>query len=78
MTELEIPKEMERNISYINDYNDIQQYDAFQNMNQQYIGDLAMTLFQRILEGSNSSIREITSVFDKDTHMPLGSSLTLF
>lgn len=77
VTELEIHKQMARNISYIHDYYDIQQYDAFQNMNQQHIEDLAMALLQRILHESQS-IREITNVFDKDTHMPLGSGMTLF
>lgn len=32
VTELEIPKQMARNLSYIHDYHDLQQYDAFQNM----------------------------------------------
>lgn len=77
VTELEIPKEMARNISYIHDYYDIQQYDAFQNMNQQHIEDLAMALLQSVLSESKS-IREVTNVFDKETHMPLGSGMTLF
>lgn len=77
VTELEIPKEMARNISYIHDYYDIQQYDAFQNMNPQHIEDLAMALLQRILESSHS-VRDSTNVFDKETHMPLGSGMTLF
>ncbi|AXQ50874.1 TnsA endonuclease N-terminal domain-containing protein [Lysinibacillus fusiformis] len=77
VTELEIPKEMARNISYIHDYYDIQQYDVFQNMNQQHIEDLAMALLHRIISESKS-IREVTNVFDKETHMPLGSGITLF
>ena len=77
VTELEIPKEMARNISYIHDYYDIQQYDAFQNMNQQHIEDLVMALLQSILSESKN-IREVTNVFDKETHMPLGSGMTLF
>ena len=77
VTELEIPKEMARNISYIHDYYDIQSYDAFQNINQQHIEDLAMALLHRILNES-LSIREITNVFDKETHMPVGSGMTLF
>ncbi|MFY0521338.1 MULTISPECIES: heteromeric transposase endonuclease subunit TnsA [Lysinibacillus] len=77
VTELEISKEMARNISYIHDYYDIQQYDAFQNISSQHIEDLAMALLQRILNESQC-IREITNVFDKETHMPLGSGMTLF
>lgn len=77
VTELEISKEMARNISYIHDYYDIQRYDAFQNINQQHIEDLAMALLQRTLNESKS-IREVTNVFDKETHMPLGSGMTLF
>jgi len=65
---------MARNLSYIHDYHELQQYDAFQNMNQQYIEDLAIELLQRIIQ-ANYSIREITTLFDKDTHMPLGSGL---
>lgn len=64
VTELEIYKGMARNISYIHDCFDIQQYDAFQNISSQHIEDLAMSLLQRILNESQS-IREITNVFDK-------------
>ncbi|PEP56597.1 transposase [Bacillus pseudomycoides] len=46
-------------------------------MSQQHIEDLAMSLLQRVLD-TNQSIREITNIFDKETHMPLGSSMTLF
>lgn len=77
VTELEIPKEMARNIGYFYEYYDIQQYDAFQNMNEQHIEDLTLVLLQRILS-ENSSIREATYSFDKETHMPLGSGMALF
>lgn len=77
VTELEIPKEIALNISYIHDYYHIQQYDTFQSMNEQYIEDLAMALLQRILS-EGKSIREVTNLFDKETHMPLGSGMTLF
>ncbi|USK62284.1 TnsA endonuclease N-terminal domain-containing protein [Peribacillus asahii] len=77
VTELEIPKAMAQNISGFHKYHDIQQYDAFQNINQQHIEDLAIALLQRIIS-KNQSIREITNIFDKDTHMPLGSGMTLF
>ncbi|MGI1823267.1 TnsA endonuclease N-terminal domain-containing protein [Exiguobacterium sp. TRN 1102] len=77
VTELEIPKEMARNISYVHDYYSLKHYDAFQNLNSQHIEDLAIALLQRILT-NNESVRVITNEFDKDTHMPLGSGMTLF
>lgn len=77
VTELEIPKVMARNISYIHDYHDIQQHDAFQNINPQYIEDLASALLERLLD-THESVREITNIFDRETHMPLGSGITLF
>lgn len=77
VTEDEIPKIMARNISYIHNYYDIREFDAFSEMNGQYIEDLAMALLHRILN-TVESIRTITSVFDKELHLPLGSSLTLF
>ncbi|MDQ0273337.1 TnsA endonuclease N-terminal domain-containing protein [Cytobacillus purgationiresistens] len=77
VTELEIPKEMARNISYIHDYYSLEHYDAFQNLISQHIENLAMGLLQRFLT-NNESIRAITNEFDKDTHMPLGSGMTLF
>lgn len=64
VTELEIPKTLARNISYIHDYYDIQQYDAFQNIDWQTIEDLSMELLKRVLD-KDKSIREITSVFDR-------------
>ena len=77
VTELEIPKTLARNINYIHDYYDIQQYDAFQNIDWQTIEDLSMELLKRVLD-KDKSIREITSVFDKEVHLPLGSGMTLF
>lgn len=77
VTELEIPKEMARNISYIHDYYSLEHYDAFKSLSAEYIEDLAMALLQRLLKNSES-IRAITNEFDKDTHMPLGSGMTLF
>lgn len=77
VTELEIPKEMARNISYIHDYYNLEHYDAFQNLSSQHIEDLAMALLQRLL-ANKESVRAITNEFDKDTHMPLGSGMTLF
>ena len=77
VTELEIPKEMARNISYIHDYYSLEYFDAFQSLSSKHIEDLAMTLLQRFLT-SNQSVRALTTEFDKDTHMPLGSGITLF
>lgn len=77
VTEGEIHKTMARNISYIHDYYDIRDYDVFREMNAQYIEDLSISLMQRLL-GTNDSIRKITNEFDKDTHLPLGSGVTLF
>lgn len=77
VTELEIPKEMARNISYIHDYYSLEYFDAFQSLSSKHIEDLAMALLQRFLT-SNESVRALTTEFDKDTHMPLGSGITLF
>ncbi|GAB6508339.1 transposase [Bacillus cereus] len=77
VTELQIPKTFARNISYIHDYHDLYLHDAFQNINPQQIEDLVFSLLQRLLE-KDESIREIANSFDKDTHMPLGSGITLF
>ncbi|PEF15888.1 TnsA endonuclease N-terminal domain-containing protein [Bacillus cereus] len=77
VTEEEIHKIMARNISYIHDYYDIRDYDAFQEMSSQLIEDLSLSLMQRLLNDSRS-VRTITSEFDADTHLPFGSSVTLF
>ncbi|GAE37133.1 heteromeric transposase endonuclease subunit TnsA [Halalkalibacter akibai] len=77
VTEEEIHKTMARNISYIHDYFDIRDYDVFREMNAQYIEDLSISLMQRLL-GTNDSIRNITNEYDKDTHLPMGSGVTLF
>lgn len=77
VTEEEIPKTMARNISYIHDYYDIRDYDAFQEMSIQHIEDLSLSLMKRLLNGTDS-IRTITNEFDIDTHLPLGSGVTLF
>jgi len=74
VTEEEIPKTMARNI---NDYYDIRNFDSFSEMNGQHIEDLAMALLQQLIH-TEKSIRIVTSAFDKEVHLPLGSSLTLF
>ena len=73
VTEEEIHKIMARNISYIHDYYDIRDYDAFQEMSSQLIEDLSLSLMQRLLNDSRS-VRIITSEFDADTQLPFGSS----
>ncbi|MEK4299318.1 TnsA endonuclease C-terminal domain-containing protein [Oceanobacillus sp. FSL W8-0428] len=70
-------KTMARNISYIHDYFDIRSYDVYQEMDDQHIEDLSMSLMNRLLNNSRS-IREITNGFDADTHLPFGSGVTLF
>jgi len=77
VTEEEIDKIMARNISYIHDYFDIRSYDVYREMANQHIEDLSMVLMNRLLNNSRS-IREITSEFDADTHLPFGSGVTLF
>ncbi|GCF70086.1 TPA: heteromeric transposase endonuclease subunit TnsA [Bacillus luti] len=77
VTEEEIHKIMARNISYIHGYYDIRDYDTFQEMSSQLIEDLSLSLMQRLLNDSRS-VRTITSEFDADTHLPFGSSVTLF
>lgn len=77
VTEFQIPKIFARNISYIHDYHDLYLHDAFQNINHQQIEELVFLLLQRLLE-KGKPIREIANHFDKDTHMPLGSGITLF
>ncbi|NIA58259.1 heteromeric transposase endonuclease subunit TnsA [Bacillus pacificus] len=77
VTEEEIHKIMARNISYIYGYYDIRDYDTFQEMSSQLIEDLSLSLMQRLLNDSRS-VRTITSEFDADTHLPFGSSVTLF
>nr|WP_239588159.1 TnsA endonuclease N-terminal domain-containing protein [Gracilibacillus alcaliphilus] len=77
VTEEEIDKIVARNISYIHDYFDIRSYDVYREMANQHIEDLSMSLMNRLLNSSRS-IREITSEFDADTHLPFGSGVTLF
>lgn len=77
VTEEEIHKTMARNISYIHDYFDIRSYDVYQEMDDQNIEDLSISLMNRLLNNSGS-IREITNEFDTDTHLPFGSGVTLF
>ncbi|WP_400244996.1 hypothetical protein [Niallia sp. JL1B1071] len=53
---------MARNISYIDDYFDIRGYDVYQEMDDQHIEALSMSLMNRLLNNSRS-MREITNEF---------------
>ncbi|MFW5438444.1 TnsA endonuclease N-terminal domain-containing protein [Paenibacillus apiarius] len=77
VTEEEISKTMARNIGYIHDYYDIRDYDVFQEMSSLHIGDLSLSLMQRLLN-NKQNIGTITNEFDTDTHLSFGSGVTLF
>ncbi|WP_343826979.1 TnsA endonuclease N-terminal domain-containing protein [Clostridium subterminale] len=77
VTEEEIDKVMAHNISFIQGYRDIKSVDGFNVMEPYDIQDLIYEFMRRIVD-NNRSVRRISSEFDSDMDLPIGSGLSIF
>jgi len=77
VTENEIDKTIAHNISYIHNYYDIREIDSLNEISDKEIEDLIFEYLRRIVE-SDESIRSISSKFDHDLSLGLGTGIALF
>lgn len=77
VTEEEINKSYCQNISDILDYYDLSNNDAFQDISEGEREDLIVAFMQRLMD-SGKTVRQISSLFEKDTHLQKGAGIVLF
>lgn len=77
VTDEEIDKAIAQNISFFLNYYDISTIDTFVCMVESELQDLILEYTRRIL-GSEQTIREISSIFEKDLSLPKGTGIAIF
>ncbi|GCD13013.1 TnsA endonuclease N-terminal domain-containing protein [Clostridium tagluense] len=77
ITEEEVDKAIVKNISFFLSYYDIDNLDAFVEMTNIEVQDLILEYIKRII-APEQTIREISSLFDKDMALDKGTGIALF
>lgn len=77
VTEEEVDKAIVKNISFFLSYYDIDNLDAFVEMTNIEVQDLILEYIKRII-APEETIREISSLFDKDMVLDKGTGIALF
>jgi len=77
VTEEEVDKNYCQNISDILDYYDLNDNEAFQDISLEERDDIIIAFLQRLID-SPKTVRQISSLFEKDLHLDKGAGITLF
>ena len=77
VTEKEINKTIANNISFVREYKILEELDSFNNIDYRDISDYIAEYIKRIVDDTRS-IRTISSEFDKDMNLDIGSGLSIF
>lgn len=77
VTDEEIDKVLAKNISFFHGYYNIDRLDSFVDIDKTELEDLVLEYIKRIVD-INSSIREVSSLFDKDMNLQKGTGIAIF
>lgn len=77
VTEEEVDKNYCQNISDVLDYYDLNENDAFQEISLEEREDIIIAFLQRLI-GSDKTVRQISSLFEKDLHLKKGAGIAMF
>jgi hypothetical protein len=77
VTEEEVDKNYCLNISDILDYYDLNDNEAFRDISLEERDDIIIAFLQRLID-SPKTVRQISSLFEKDLHLDKGVGITLF
>ena len=77
VTEEEIHKDYCQNISDILDYYNLQDNESFKEISIAEKDDIIIAFMQRLI-GSDKSVRQISSLFEKDLYLAKGTGIALF
>ncbi|GAA0716348.1 TnsA endonuclease N-terminal domain-containing protein [Clostridium malenominatum] len=77
VTDIEIDKDIAKNISYIHSYYDIRDVDSFKNIDSNDLKDLIFEYLRRIID-TKENIRKVSRIFDEDMALDKGSGISIF
>lgn len=77
VTEEEVAKHYSQNVSDILDYYYLQDNESFKDIGIGEKDDIIIAFLQRLID-CNNSVRQISSLFEKDLHLEKGSGIALF
>lgn len=77
ITEEYINKNYSQNVSDILDYYDLSDYNGFIDVSVEEREDIILAFLQRVID-TDKTIRQVSSQFEKDLHLPKGAGIALF
>jgi len=77
VTEEEINKNYSQNVSDILDYYELSDNEGFTDINLEEREDIIIAFLQRLMD-SDKTVRQISSLFEKDLHLIKGAGIALF
>ncbi|KGP76355.1 TnsA endonuclease [Desulfosporosinus sp. Tol-M] len=77
VTEEEVDKNYSQNVSDILDYYDLNDNEAFRDISFEERDDIIIAFLQRLID-SPKTVRQISSLFEKDLHLEKGTGIALF
>lgn len=77
VTELEVNKEMARNISFVRSYTDLSVIEGFEEVTEFDIEDMSIYFIKNLL-AEEKSVKQIAKEFERDFGMIIGCGLSLF
>ena len=77
VTEEEINKNYSQNLSDVLDYYDLSDNHTFKDISIEERDDIIIEFLQRLV-GSEKTVRQISSLFEKDLHLGKGTGIALF
>ncbi|HWQ42497.1 MAG TPA: TnsA endonuclease N-terminal domain-containing protein [Desulfosporosinus sp.] len=77
VTEEEVDKNYSQNVSDILDYYELDDNEAFRDISFEERDDIIIAFLQRLID-SLKTVRQISSLFEKDLHLEKGTGIALF
>ena len=77
VTDIEINKTLALNIDDVMHYYSLEQLEAFSQFDNNEFEDIILAFLQRFID-SNKTVRELTSIFERDIHLEKGAGIALF
>jgi hypothetical protein len=77
VTDVEINKTVALNIADVMHYYSLNMLESFNKIDEEEMNDIIIAFIQRLID-SNKSVREVSSVFERDLHLVKGAGISLF
>lgn len=77
VTDIEINKTLALNIDNVMHYYSLEQLETFSQFDSNEFEDIILAFLQRFID-SNKTVRELSSIFERDMHLEKGAGIALF